>query len=237
MRDLKRAAKDGPRAFLVSLADLPHRHPFAIAGGIAGLLLVLLGLGAYSGYQANRSVSVLRPQVTQVLRTASVCNSRSLRFEKASEVCASRLRVALLNCRRHPSCLSEFEKATAGQAAPSVEGAEPGTEDPGSPPPSGADIAPDIPPDTSDPPPVGNGQPNGKSGGQDNGQGGGQQKPPSSPPPPSQGGSGDPTATEPPSPPPRAQEASQAAPKSPLTLCVDVIVPACVKAPPLLPAG
>ncbi len=105
MRELRRAAREGPREVLVAVADLPHRHPFAIGGALVGLVVAYLFAAQIS---TQNQVDVLRPQVTEIVRAASACSGDTLNDRRASNACSARLRVALLNCRQHPSCRAAF---------------------------------------------------------------------------------------------------------------------------------
>ena len=69
---------------------------------VAGALFTLKLVVEQS--EVQKQVDVLRPQVTRIVHAASVCNARALERKGASEACAGRLRIALVNCRSHPSC-------------------------------------------------------------------------------------------------------------------------------------
>lgn len=91
----------GARATLHSAARLPRRHPFAIAGGAMALALILLGAGLLD---TRDQINIQRNKITKVIQSASVCNEESLKRKKRSAECAERLRIALVNCRFHPTC-------------------------------------------------------------------------------------------------------------------------------------
>jgi len=123
--------------------------------------------------EVQEQVDVLRPKVTRVIRAASVCNAEALEREDASRACAGRLRIALINCRSHPSCRAAFlatlnvptaarrgvvssnPSETGSQPAPPPGGAHKGGRQPrqkrqpkSSSPPAQADPAP-LPTDTT----------------------------------------------------------------------------------------
>lgn len=65
MRDLKRAAREGRHAFLVSLARFPKRHPGAISGFF---LALLIGGFALNAFDTRGDVSEVRTQIVEVER-------------------------------------------------------------------------------------------------------------------------------------------------------------------------
>lgn len=70
---------------------------------IAGAFLLYHNLSLETA--TRERVNVLQPQVTQVVRAANICaGETALRKRLPSRRCAGRLRIALLNCRTHPSC-------------------------------------------------------------------------------------------------------------------------------------
>ncbi len=84
--------------------------------------------------ETQSQVDALRPQVTRTIHAASVCNARALEREDASRACAGRLRIALVNCRSHPSCRAAFLATLNAPAAvrrgvvpsnPSTTGSQP----------------------------------------------------------------------------------------------------------------
>jgi hypothetical protein len=90
MRDLKRAAKEGPHQFIVSVSHLPRRHPLAIAGFCGSLALVLVFLGVYETHQ---EINMLRPQITNVQRgdpcvqLSQANGSNEVRVHRLTERC------------------------------------------------------------------------------------------------------------------------------------------------------
>lgn len=86
---------------------------------VALAVLIALGAGAvfytYSKQGATqRQVDVLQPQVTQIVKAAATCDEKSLHHRGQSKLCAERIRIGLLNCRRVPSCRAALLAAIAG---------------------------------------------------------------------------------------------------------------------------
>jgi hypothetical protein len=65
MRDLRRAAREGRHAFLVSLARFPKRHPGAISGFF---LALLIGGFALNAFNTRGEVRDVRTQIVEVER-------------------------------------------------------------------------------------------------------------------------------------------------------------------------
>lgn len=110
MRELLKSVKRGPKAFFFTLADLPHRHPLAIAGLVGSLAFVLL-LGGI--LDTRDEVSVQRTELTRIVRSASICDGASRagsqrRARRLEHLCAHRLEVALEVCERFPNCVTAF---------------------------------------------------------------------------------------------------------------------------------
>lgn len=175
MRDLLASARRGPKALLTSLADLPAHQPLTIAGALLGIALLLLFGGLAD---TRKDVNRTNTQVTRVNKVvrqiAAACNDQALRVPAASDACARRLTVALLNCRNHPSCRAAFlanlrppvpkgvvhlNPSTAGQQpAPAPAGGHGGHTHPHhphshqahhtNPPPSTSPPAPESPPES-----------------------------------------------------------------------------------------
>lgn len=111
MRDLIESAKHGPKALYVSLADFPHRHPLAISGFAGGLALVLVLFAPGGLVEQHEQINVQRTEITKI---ANLCGKKSLRpGANDSRVCAQRLRIALLNCRRYAACLNALASTSA----------------------------------------------------------------------------------------------------------------------------
>jgi hypothetical protein len=89
------------------IAEHSIRIFIAVAAVMVVGALVTLKLVIEQG-ETQKQVDVLRPQVTRTIHAASVCNARALEREDASKACAQRLRIALVNCRSHPSCRAAF---------------------------------------------------------------------------------------------------------------------------------
>lgn len=82
-------------------------------------VLIVIGAGAvFWNYQkqgaTQRQVDVLKPQVTQIVKAAATCDAKSLHDRGQSKICAERIRIGLLNCRRVPVCRAALLAAIAG---------------------------------------------------------------------------------------------------------------------------
>jgi hypothetical protein len=89
--------------FEVWVAD--HAVPvFAVVS-----VLMVLGAGAFlivyhQAGEAQREVDILKPQVTKIVRAASVCDTKTIKELKGARACSGRLRFALTACRHDPQC-------------------------------------------------------------------------------------------------------------------------------------
>lgn len=99
--------KSAPAKFLIAVSEIPKRYPLAICGALLGLTIALAVLG-YLSYGTQRQVDVLRPQITQINKTASACTPRSLKIPAKAADCAERIRIGLENCRLDPACRRAF---------------------------------------------------------------------------------------------------------------------------------
>jgi hypothetical protein len=118
MRDLKRAMKEGPKAFFNSLADFPHRHPFLISGFVGGLALVLLLFAPGGLLDQKGDINVQRKEITKI---GSLCGPASLvSGSEAQKACIWRTRIAIANCLRDPVCLANLKgtNKAAAEAGP-----------------------------------------------------------------------------------------------------------------------
>ncbi|HXR30816.1 MAG TPA: hypothetical protein VN752_06715 [Solirubrobacterales bacterium] len=157
---------------------------------ILAVAALLIAVGAFfvvkiflASGETAREVDVLKPQVTKVIRAASVCSLDATRRSQESRECAMRMRIALINCRRYSRCRAALLSAItyplpAKATAPSSTELEP----------EGGDAVQQPSNQGHQPPGPGKG-PSGGNGG--NGQGGGQGAAPA----PSPGASG-PAAAE-----------------------------------------
>lgn len=103
MRELRRAAKEGPRAFLASASRLPHRHPWMLGSAVGALALALLAFGLAD---TRSDVRVLQPQVTEIIREAGACRADATPRELRS--CVQRIEIALSRCQHSATCRAEF---------------------------------------------------------------------------------------------------------------------------------
>lgn len=101
---------------------------------LAGALVVIGGFfvakAVVESNKAASEVTLLKPQVTRVVRAASVCSLDAARRSQESRECAMRMRIALINCRRYSRCRAALLSAITYQlpvrsTAPSSEGVVP----------------------------------------------------------------------------------------------------------------
>lgn len=86
-------------------------HSIRIFVAVAVAMLVCGGFIFYSLDKQGSTqgqVNALKPQVTQVVHEAAICNSKVLYNRRASSDCARRIHIGLTNCRRHPRCRAAF---------------------------------------------------------------------------------------------------------------------------------
>jgi hypothetical protein len=108
------------------IAERSIRLFLVVAGlmllGAAGILLILSNQES-----TQHQVDVLKPQVTKIVRAGNICDPASLTDHKRSKDCATLLRIALINCRRHPGCRVAFLATLRPPLRPSRGG---GTQNP-----------------------------------------------------------------------------------------------------------
>lgn len=95
MRDLRKAAREGVRPFLLSLVHFPRRHPFLIAGLALATAISLLALGYV---ETGHKVTRVERNVIEI-QTASPCITRP-----KSEACKRSFEQAVLTITHAEAC-------------------------------------------------------------------------------------------------------------------------------------